>query len=162
MARKTSALLASGALRLQRFGERLRFARLRRKLTAKQVAERAGMTVVTLRNLERGGTGVTMGAYLAVMHVLGIDEDLDLLAKDDPLGRKLQDAALVRKSVRKPRATSRTTGQTPPHKTEPERNSLVTPEPESAEWISGSDFVSARDLASLITNPAPSKHRKNK
>ena len=49
---------------------------------------------MTLRSLERGGSGVTMGAYLAVMQVLGIEKDLDLLGKADPVGRELQDARL--------------------------------------------------------------------
>jgi transcriptional regulator with XRE-family HTH domain len=96
MAKKTSPLLPATTLGLNRFGERLRLARLRRQLTAKQVAERAGMTAVTLRNLEQGGSGVTIGAYLAVMQVLGIEQELDLLAKDDSLGRELQDARLPR------------------------------------------------------------------
>ena len=50
------------------------------------------MATMTLRSLERGGSGVTMGAYLAVMQVLGIEQDLQLLGAADPLGRKLQGA----------------------------------------------------------------------
>lgn len=94
MAKKTAALLPSTDELLRQFGDRLRLARLRRRLSAKQVAERAGMAPMTLRSLERGGSGVTMGAYLAVMQVLGIEKDLDLLGKADPVGRELQDAQL--------------------------------------------------------------------
>ncbi len=96
MAKKTAALLPSTADRLRQFGDRLRMARLRRGLSARRVAERAGMAPMTLRSLERGGSGVTMGAYLSVMQVLGIETDLDLLGKADPLGRELQDARLPR------------------------------------------------------------------
>ncbi|RQT42499.1 helix-turn-helix domain-containing protein [Burkholderia cepacia] len=94
MAKKVTNLGQVAELRIQQFGERLRMARLRRRLTAKHLAERAGITAVTLRNLERGNAGVTMGAYLVVMQVLGVDGDLDLLLRDDPLGRQAQDANL--------------------------------------------------------------------
>lgn len=91
MANTTSALLPATAVLLQHFGERLRLARLRRRLQAKQVAERAGMSVVTLRKVERGDSGVTMGAYLAVLQVLQLQKDMEKLAQEDPLGRQLQD-----------------------------------------------------------------------
>jgi transcriptional regulator with XRE-family HTH domain len=94
MAKKTAPLFPVTDELLRQFGDRLRLARLRRRLPAKQVAERAGMSPMTLRGLERGGSGVTMGAYLAVMQVLGIEKDLDLLGKADPVGRELQDAQL--------------------------------------------------------------------
>jgi transcriptional regulator with XRE-family HTH domain len=102
MARKTAPLLPRTVRLLIDLGERMELARLRRRLTAKMVAERAGMSVMTLRSLESGGAGVTMGAYLSVMQVLGLEQDLNKVGEADEMGRRLQDAQLSR--ARSPKA----------------------------------------------------------
>ena len=55
------------------------------------------MSLMTLRGIERGRPGATMGAYTAVLHVLGLDADLDAVAATDPIGRDIQDANLKRR-----------------------------------------------------------------
>lgn len=76
-------------------GENIKLARLRRKLSAEQVAERANITRVTLLKIEKGSGGVSVSSYAQVLFVLGLEKDLLKLAGDDPLGRKLQDAQLI-------------------------------------------------------------------
>lgn len=80
---------------LTEVGENIKLARLRRKLSAEQVAERANTTRPTLRSIENGSGSVAMAAYAQVLLVLGLEKDLLKLAGDDPLGRKLQDAELL-------------------------------------------------------------------
>lgn len=89
------ALLPKHERLLRELGENLRLARLRRNLSSEQVAERAGISRNTLIKIEKGDEGVAIGYYLRVLIVLGMEEDLRAVAKDDVLGRKLQDAGLA-------------------------------------------------------------------
>jgi transcriptional regulator with XRE-family HTH domain len=75
-------------------GENIKLARLRRKLSAEQVAERAGISRSTLNFIEKGYEGVSIGYYLNVLKVFGLEKDILLVAQDDVLGRKLQDAGM--------------------------------------------------------------------
>lgn len=77
-------------------GERLRSARLRRKMTQPMLAERVGVSVPTIGKLEEGDPSTSMATMLRVLSVLGLAEDIDLLAAQDTLGRSLQDSELKR------------------------------------------------------------------
>ncbi len=88
-------LLPSQKRTLATLGENIKFARLRRDLSSEQVAERAGISRSTLIKVEKGDEGVAIGYYFRVLAVLGLDKELLLVAKDDELGRKLQDAKLI-------------------------------------------------------------------
>ncbi len=81
-------------------GERIRLARKRRKLSTTVVAQRAGISRTSLYKVEAGNPGATLGTYLRVLAVLGLEGDFDAVAADDKVGRKLQDLALT--SVRTP------------------------------------------------------------
>lgn len=94
MSKTSRPLLPAKAKRLVLLGERLRLARLRRQFTGEVVAARARITRKTLYRIEKGEPTVSMGSYLNVMAVLQLDADIDLIAKDDELGRRLQDLQL--------------------------------------------------------------------
>lgn len=80
---------------LSELGENIKLARLRRKLTAEQVSERAGITRTTLRSVEKGSPSVSIACYAQVLFVLGLEMSLLQIASNDELGKKLQDAALL-------------------------------------------------------------------
>ena len=97
MANKSPVLLPKMKKIMAELGENIKLARLRRKLSAEQVAERAGISRSTLNFIEKGYEGVSIGYYLNVLRVLGLEKDFLLIARDDELGRKLQDANLSTK-----------------------------------------------------------------
>jgi transcriptional regulator with XRE-family HTH domain len=94
MAKKAIVLLPKTKRILIQVGENIKLARLRRRLSAEQVSERANIARTTLHSIEKGSETVSIGAYLSVMLILGLEKDFLYLAKDDELGRKLQDAQL--------------------------------------------------------------------
>lgn len=62
-----------------------------------QVSERAGIGRSTLAKIEKGDEGVSMGSYFQVLFVMRLEKDFLEVAKDDALGRKIQDAGLITK-----------------------------------------------------------------
>ncbi len=94
MARTFHPPFLSAIKQLAALGERLRQARLRRKLTAVLFAERLGVSRDTLNRLEKGDPNIAIGTYMRALRALGLDQDIDQVARDDVVGRKLQDRAL--------------------------------------------------------------------
>ena len=95
MSKKSVAFMPSTQRVLDTMGEQIKLARLRRNLSAELVAERAGISRATLWAVEKGTPTVAMGTYAAVLHALGgMDKDLELIAKNDEFGRRLQDLNL--------------------------------------------------------------------
>ena len=75
-------------------GEQIKLARLRRDLSLTQVAERATCSSLTVSRIEKGAPTVAIGIYLRVLYALQLDDDILLLAKEDKLGRQIQDMEL--------------------------------------------------------------------
>lgn len=94
MPRKPPLVFPQEQRLLSALGERLRLARKRRKLSNAVVAQRAGISRTTLYKVEAGDAGATLGSYVRVLAVLGLEGDLNQLGADDRVGRKLQDLAL--------------------------------------------------------------------
>lgn len=102
MTRSDYPLFPKTRHRAEALGERLRLARLRRRMSLAELASRVDVTRGTLSRLEHGELSTSLGVLARVLAVLGLEEDLDHLAKDDELGQRLQDVRL-----RRPRRSSR-------------------------------------------------------
>ncbi|MFN6943350.1 MAG: helix-turn-helix domain-containing protein [Cytophagaceae bacterium] len=94
MPKKEFIILPKARRILDELGENIKMARLRRRLSAEQVAERANISRPTLASIEKGSPTVSLGHYFLVLQVLRLEKDFLLIARDDELGRKLQDASL--------------------------------------------------------------------
>jgi transcriptional regulator with XRE-family HTH domain len=77
----------------ERLGSRIKAARLRRRMSQVEMAERMGVDRNTVMSLERGDLSVGLGVLVRALGVMGLEEDLDALAAEDEVGRLLADAA---------------------------------------------------------------------
>lgn len=82
---------------MQLVGEQIRLARLRRDLSIAQIADRATCSPLTVMRIEKGSPTVSIGIYLRVLYALQLEDDILCLAKEDKLGRMLQDLSLKRR-----------------------------------------------------------------
>jgi len=97
MSMRTVTIYPSSAKELEALGQRLKDARLRRRFSMETVCARADISRPTLYKAENGDPSVSMGIYVQVLRVLGLVEDLSLIAKEDVQGRRLQDESLPRR-----------------------------------------------------------------
>jgi DNA-binding XRE family transcriptional regulator len=99
---------------LHKLGQDIRSARLRRRLPAAVVAERASISRTTLFKLEKGGPGVSIGNVGTVLFVLGMGDRLGELVdvRRDEHGLALEEERLPqrirprRRHARKQRSTA--------------------------------------------------------
>lgn len=83
--------------KMQIVGEQIRLARLRRNFSIAQIAERATCSPLTVSRIEKGAPTVAIGIYLRVLYALQLDDDILLLAKEDVIGKALQDLSLKKR-----------------------------------------------------------------
>ena len=76
-------------------GEQIKLARLRRNLSRAQVAERAMCSELTEARIEKGSPTVAIGSFLRALYALQLEDDILFIAKEDKLGKELQDIAMV-------------------------------------------------------------------
>jgi transcriptional regulator with XRE-family HTH domain len=104
MPNKIITIYPASAKELENLGQRLKDARLRRRFSMETVCARADISRPTLYKVEKGDLSVAIGLYVQVLRVLGLVEDLSSIAKEDAVGRRLQDEALYQRK-RAPRKT---------------------------------------------------------
>jgi len=97
MGRKKAILFPKTVTILERLGENIKLARLRRNISTTLQAERAGISRPTLCMIEKGSPSVALGNYVQVLVSLGMEKDLLKVAADDELGRTLQDLNLPKR-----------------------------------------------------------------
>ena len=80
-------------------GEQIKLARRRRKIPLRRIAEASSCSELTVMRIEKGEGSVSMAAYLRVLYALQLDEDILAIAREDPLGRLLQDSELMKQKA---------------------------------------------------------------
>ncbi len=84
---------------LRKLGGDLRDARLRRRIPAELMSQRASISRTTLYKVERGDPGVSIATYSTVMFILGLIDRISELADmtQDKLGRQLDEERLPKR-----------------------------------------------------------------
>jgi len=93
--KRSATIFPDSQKALDIFGENITLACKRRGYSQSLIAERTGLSRLTIRKIQKGDATVSIGHYVAVLSVLGMVEDFTKVASDDELGRKLQDIKLM-------------------------------------------------------------------
>ena len=97
MAKKEILLFPNELRLLKRMGGQISLARMRRHMSISEMAERTGLSRVTIYNVENGLPSVNIGSYMKVLHILHLDDDILKIAGTDEYGRQIQDFELLPK-----------------------------------------------------------------
>lgn len=81
--KKTSVIPIPVNKALKTLGQHIKEARIKRRLTLALVSERAGISYLTVRNVEKGSASVSLGIYAKVLFVLGLLDNLYEIANPD-------------------------------------------------------------------------------
>lgn len=98
MTKHTWPTCITGKKYLEKIGMNIKLARLKRNLTMDEVAERAGISSKSLREIEHGGDSVKIGSYVNVLLVLQLLYTLENVAADDSYGNDLINRELLGKN----------------------------------------------------------------
>lgn len=97
MSRKTVILEQNTEDKLKKMGQRIKKARLRRNISAEMISKQAGIGESTFYAIEHGVSTVSLGAYAAVLSILGLNNDLDSIAVDEEAKKQLYEQNLVKR-----------------------------------------------------------------
>ena len=70
---------------------------MRETVRGEQVARSAICATLRFLRIEKGVPTVAIGIYLRVLYALQLDDDILLLAKEDAMGKVLQDLSLKKR-----------------------------------------------------------------
>ena len=86
---------------ISELGRRFKEYRLSAMLTQKEAAERAGVSLITLRQFENGRSyNINMGNFLALLRVVGCLEQIDELLPEMPVSAYAIDRLIQKKPKR--------------------------------------------------------------
>lgn len=86
---------------ISELGRRFKEYRMSAMLTQKEAAERAGVSLITLRQFENGRSyNINMGNFLALLRVVGCLEQIDELLPEMPVSAYAIDRLMQRRPKR--------------------------------------------------------------